>query len=153
MPALEVLSLSGSVQLPVRHIISHGRRRGEGHGACVTHGSQRYGSGGQTYEASIAGMWLMNGISIVVTELPHNLADSLVVLFGKGGADNRFEPASVLGQYMFVCATNVHIVVVMVWAVRRPGPTRAAPHGFQEGYGHIEWGASFRKGISVWMWC
>lgn len=128
-------------------------REKEGHGACVTHGSQRYGSGGQTYEASIAGMWLMNGISIVVTELPHNLADSLVVLFGKGGADNRFEPASVLGQYMFVCATNVHIVVVMEWAVRRPGPTRAAPHGFQEGYGHIEWGASFRKCISVWMWC
>ena len=53
--------------------------------------SQRYSRCSQAYQTSIAGVWLVDGVGVVVAELVHDLGDAVVVAFGEGIADGRFK--------------------------------------------------------------
>jgi hypothetical protein len=65
-------------------------------------------SGCQTYETSISGMRLVNGISIVMAELMHNFGDSVMVAFGEGGPDGCFKTVNVLRQLCFTHTNHTH---------------------------------------------
>lgn len=44
----------------------------------------------------------MDGVCVVVTQLPYDLGDPIVIVLGEGIADHSLEPACMLCQYLFV---------------------------------------------------
>jgi hypothetical protein len=61
-----------------------------------SYGSESNGSCSQTYQASITGMWLVDGVCVVITELVNNLSDSNVVSGSKVLSDGVFKSSCVI---------------------------------------------------------
>jgi hypothetical protein len=64
----------------------------------LSYPSQCYSGSSQPNESSIAGMWSVYGIGVVVTELVHNLGDAVVVVVGQCIANGRLESAVLVSE-------------------------------------------------------
>lgn len=83
-------------------------------------------------------MWLMDSISVVVTELPDNLAYPFVIVLGECIAYDGLEPARMLCQRLSILTSDLHLIFVLVWTFGRLGRRHATTaRGSQERCSHV----------------